>query len=459
MNQKIKGILIAAVLTVLLFVVTGCGADQSQYEINDSENYTVSVKFDANGGEFTTNTTVIVDAYDISGLNVDGNGNMNIALLSPDNALRGQNDAHTATKAGHFLAGWYAERTGEEGNYAYSRKWDFANDRLSVSANEAHTSAEPVMTLYAVWVPAFEIEFYELETGDLLETYTFNPTQGQEFQLPDWNEETGAIEMYQFPKREGYTFTEAYYDEAGTQIVNTEMLTHPGSVDEATGVAQNPTLKLYTTWQEGEWYQIYNAQQFLDNASVAGNYAIHADLDFEGEIWPTSLMHGNFTGTIQGNGHTFKNISVEQTNNSKVNTGLFGAIMEGAELTDVKFENVTLTIKKGTRVAGATFGVLAGTISEKAAITGVTIQNSSLMIDAGAYFGTEDYVMGLVAGMGNPGIDFSDITATVAGEEAALWAVIHDDGSVTLSDDPGDAPAIPEETVPEETVPEETTAA
>lgn len=449
MNQKIKAILVAAVL-VLALCLAGCSQEQSPYQINDAESYTVSVKFDANGGFFATNTSVIVDSYDISGLKTDSSGNVNIALLEPDNAVRGI-DAYTATNPDHFLAGWYAQRTGVEGSYTYSQKWDFAADRLPVKADGAYSAEEPVLTLYAVWVPVFNIEFYDIASGELLNTYTFNPTQGNEFQLPAWNEETGAIEMYSFPAREGYTFAEAYYDEAGAQAVNTETLVHPGTVDEATGVAQNPTLKLYTAWTEGEWYQIYTAQQFLENASVSGNYEILADLDFEGEIWPTSLMHGNFSGTIRGNGHTFKNITVEQTNNSKVNTGLFGTLTETASITDLTFDNTVLTIKAGTRVAGASFGLLCGTASDKADLSGVAIANGLLLVDSGAYFGTEDYAIGLVSGMGSTGIDASGIWADITGENPTFWVTTNGD-AVVLTDTPVDR----NETTPEETVPEET---
>ena len=52
-------------------------------------------------------------------------------------------------------------------------------------------------------------------------------------------------------------------------------------------------------------------------------------------------MYGNFNGTIKGNGHTIKNVTIEQTNNSKVNAGLFGYLAETSSLSDLTFENVT----------------------------------------------------------------------------------------------------------------------
>ncbi|MBQ6839279.1 MAG: hypothetical protein IJO45_01135 [Oscillospiraceae bacterium] len=446
--KKIKAVLTAALLILAVLVMAGCSEEATPYQINDSENYSVSVKFDANGGYFGTNTYVIVDAYNISQLKPNSEGDVQIALLEPQNELRGI-DAYEAKNPGYFLAGWYAERTETADGYSYSRKWDFEADRLSVDPAETYSAAEPVMTLYAVWVPEFEIEFYDRASGELMEAYTFKPSEAENIKVPAWDEETGAIEMYKFPERDGYTFQAAYYDAEGTKPVDTETVIHPGKVDEATGAAEDPCLKLYLDWTEGEWYRIYNVEQFLDNASVSGNYEILADLDFEGKIWPTSLVYGNFTGSIVGNGHTFKNIAVEQTNNSKVNAGLFGYLAEGAQLSDLTFENVSFTIKSGTRVAGTSFGLLAGTISEKAVFDNVAITGGQLIIDSGCYFGTDDYIIGLLCGMGSAPIDSSDIACTTTGE--GLWVSVAD-GIVTLSDEPVGDPTVPaEETVPEET--------
>ena len=208
-------------------------------------------------------------------------------------------------------------------------------------------------------------------------------------------------------------------------------------------------MKLYVQWAEGEWYHIYNVEQFLDNASVSGSYVIHEDLDFAGEIWPSSMMYGNFSGTILGNGHTFSNITMEQTNNSKTNAGLFGYLAEGAQIKDLTLENVSFTIKSGTRMAGTSFGLLAGTISEKAVFENVAITSGQLIVDATSYFGTEDYVIGLLCGMGNAPIDASNIQCSVAGE--GLWVKV-EDGLVILSNEPVEAAeAATEETVPEET--------
>lgn len=419
--MKLKAIVLCLLLLVALTITTGCSQEKTPYQINDAENYSVSVKFDANGGFFTTNTSVIVDSYNLSELEKSSDGQAQIALIPPDSSYRDKN-AFTAINNGYFLAGWYTERTetgtDSAGNptYTYSGLWDFEEDILKVDPAKTYTASEPVLTLYAAWIPMFKIEFYDLESGELMETLTYDPTSEGDILIPVWDEETGAIEMNNFPEKSGYTFQNAYYDEQGTEAVETAQVTHSGTVDYATGTGKDLSMKLYVQWTEGEWFHIYNVEQFLDNASVSGNYVIHADLDFTDEIWPSSLMHGNFSGTIQGNGHTFKNITFAQTNNSKVSAGLFGQIAETAQISDVTFENVTFTIEGGTRVAGTTYGLLAGSVSGQAVLTGVKILTSTLQIDSGCYFGTDDYTIGLVCGMGSTDIDHSGITCQAVGD-------------------------------------------
>ena len=431
MNQKMKAILLALLLLATLTALTGCGQEKNPYEQNTMDGYSVSVKYDANGGFFTTNTSVIVDSYDFSLLPTDANGDAQVALLAPEDSRRG-NDAFTPINSGYFLAGWYTERTETADGYVYSGRWDFKNDRLTVPAGEAYASGEPVVTLYAAWVPLFEVQFHDLDSGEYLASYTFDPNNGEELLVPAWDEETGAVEMHRFPERSGYTYAGAYYDAEGNQAVETAAVAHPGVVDYETGTAVDNAMKLYVAWDEGEWYHIYNVEQFLDNASVNGSYVIHADLDFEGEIWPTSLMYGNFNGTIQGNGHTFKNIVLDQTNNSKVNAGLFGRLAEGSSITNLHLENVTFTIKSGTRVAGTCYGLFAGSISGETTVENVTIANSTLQINSDCYFGVEDYSIGLVSGMGTAAIDSSGISARATGDNAELVSISVLDDIVTV---------------------------
>ncbi len=434
MKLKWKLILLSLMLLATAAFFGGCASEGSPYEQNDAEGKTLSVCFDANGGYFTTNTSVIVDAYDPSTLPIQ-QGKATVALLSPDDKARG-NDAFAPVNNGYFLAGWYAERTetaDEAGNvsYVYGKKWDFATDRLEVDANGTYSSAKPVLTLYAAWVPLFTVEFYDKDSDELLTTLSFDPTHGATFQIPEWDEETGAIEMYRFPKKNGFTYLEAYYDQSDEPISDAE-ITHPGQVDTVNGTAKNSVLKLQVAYREGEWSRIYNVDQFIKNASVTGSYEIYADLDFSNAIWPTALMYGNYGGTILGNGHSFSNIELKQTNNSKVNAGLFGMLTDTAGISDLTLENVTFTVQAGTRVAGTSYGLLAGTVSEGARLQGLSVKNGVLQIDSDCYFGTDEYTIGLLCGSGKADVVSSDITVEAVGNSPENVKITVDDQTVIV---------------------------
>ncbi len=435
-NMKLKWKLIIPSLIILATAVLfcGCTSEGSPYGKNDAEGKTLSVRFDANGGYFTTNTSVIVDSYDPSELPVS-QGKASVALLSPDDKARG-NDAFAPINNGYFLAGWYAERTetmDEAGNtcYVYGKKWDFEADRLEVDADGSYSSSKPVLTLYAAWVPLFTVEFYDKASGEYLTALSFDPTQGDSLKLPEWSEETGAIEMYKFPKKNGYTYTEAYYGQSDTPITEAE-ITHPGKVDVTNGTAKDSVLRLDVSYREGEWYRIYNVEQLVKNANVNGSYEIYADLDFADAIWPTALMYGNYGGTVMGNGHSFSNIELSQTNNSKTNAGLFGMLTDTARITDLTFENVTFTVKAGTRVAGTCYGLLAGSVSDKAQLQGVSVKNGCLQIDSDCYFGTDDYAIGLLCGSGELAVDASDIKVEAVGNAPENVKISVDGQSVSV---------------------------
>lgn len=437
MKWNLRSILLSLLLTVTVVMAAGCGAEETPYQINDADNYNVSVKFDANGGTFTTNTPVIVDSFDISQTKQNGEGKAQIALIPPESEARGKNKFE-AVNNGYFLAGWYKECTVTEGSdgqktYTYSGKWDFENDLLEVDPSGSYSAAAPVMTLYAAWVPLFEIEYYALETGELLTTVSYDPSEHGDITLPVWDEATGALDMNDIPGKDGFTYTGLYLDAEGKEPVNTDTLAHCGTVDLTTATAENATMKLYVAWKEGTWYRISDPRQLTKNASLDGCYEILADLDFSEEIWPTVFMYGNFTGKIVGNGHTISNVSVEQTDTAKTAAGVFGKLAESAVISDLKLSNVEFVIKNGTRAAGTAYGLLAGVISEKAQIVDLQIESSVLKIDANCYFGTDDYSIGLVCGMGSAPVPSDGITCEATGDDPASIVVTVTDGTVTVT--------------------------
>lgn len=438
MKSKFKSVLLTFMLLATVFVLCACSNAENPYDVNNAEGYTVSVKFDANGGAFTTNTSVIMDSFNISGMRTNSSGKVELALLAPDDPARGASEAFTASNAGYFLAGWYSQRTqstDSEGNivYSYSGRWDFANDLLEVDPNGTYSSEEPVVTLYAAWVPMFEINFYALGSEELIGTYTYNPLTVGEVKVPQWNEETGTVDMYKFTKRSGYTFNGAYYDAAGT-VSCLDTVEHVGSVDLATGTANATSMGVYVDWLEGNWYHISTPQQLLDNVDPNGHYVLCADLDFTDVLWPSLFGFGNFSGEIQGNGHAIRNVTVTQTSKNSATGGLFGTLTESAVIRDVTFENITYSLYAQITKGTPSYGIFAGTIRNGAVMENVTLASGTMEISSESIFSVQ-YAIGLVCGTGDTtGItyDLGTLSAAAAGDKPESVQISIDGERITF---------------------------
>ena len=425
MKNKFKSVLITFMLLATVLFVTACSNEENPYDANNAAGYTLSIRYDANGGMFATNTSEITDSYSLSGLKTNANGKVELALLAPDDAIRGKTEAYTATKTGYFLAGWYTERTenGTDSNgnplYTYSGRWDFQNDLLEVDPNGSYSADEPYVTLYAAWVPLFEINFYDKESGELLDTMTYNPLDVTEIQAPGWDIEKGTMDMNDFPDApNGYTFQNAYYDKDGSKKVE-NVVQHAGNLDLATATVDVTSTDVYLEWLEGEWYHIYTAEQLRKNASTNGHYVLCADLDFAGETWPSKFAFGKFGGTIEGNGHTIQNVLVSQTSKNEENGGLFGVLTETAVIQDVTFENVTYELFTQVVKGTPSYGLFAGKITEGAAISNVTLAGGTIVIDSSSKIGDLGTI-GLVCGSGSTdGIayDLANLTAIGGGKK------------------------------------------
>ena len=252
-NRRIKSIAISSALLLIViagvaFVATKCSKDNSPYADYEESGYTVSVKYDANGGVFTTNTSTLVDTYNLSTLPTAENGAKLLTLIDPSSSARG-NQAYTAAKVGYYLAGWYTERTeitdesGSVVGYTYGGKWDFASSKYAISATASYDPEKPILTLYAAWVPSFSYEFYSVdEDGSLtlLSEKKLNPVSGNEFTLPSFNSESGTVEIG------GKTYT-VYYGQgcSESERIKDAKVWHTGTFNAADATVTNPVMKIY----------------------------------------------------------------------------------------------------------------------------------------------------------------------------------------------------------------------
>ncbi|MBO5294867.1 MAG: hypothetical protein J6B71_06485 [Clostridia bacterium] len=453
MKKIIKLFLMTVLLGLAIVTLSACADWELPYVDADAEGYTVSVRFDANGGMFAgTNNVYVVDVFNPATAKKNAEGKAEIALIAPDDSRR-ENNAFEVSNTGYFLAGWYQERTlrtDENGNaldadgnlcsasgkpqgYVYGGRWDFETDRLTVDPNKTYSSQENVLTLYAAWVPYYTYEFYALNaTTGQFELYSTQ--QMMELTLPEWNQSTGKIDMKRFPDLNGKTFDKAYTDATMTEELTGKI---GGSIDYEKGIANAESIKVYTTWLEGDWFKIYTAKQFYDNSRLGGNYILCADLDFSNQVWAPTLAKGEFKGTILGNGHKISNVKVTQSDSRQEAGGLFGKLHASAKIENVTFENLTYIVTGSISPNGASFGLLAGTIADGAALTDVQI-SGALQIDAAKLideFGLDIYDIGLLCGEGKYGeISTDGITCTLTNNDANKFALtVNDDKTVTLT--------------------------
>lgn len=424
MKKRTKLIIGLVVACAGSCIFAACSADNSPYNEFHEKGASVSVHYDPNGGQFnSTEFVTLTDVYPLA------QAQKGVVLLEPGIEERGDADVRslsTISRSGYFLAGWYRERSlrtdgngnalDEDGNlcsesgkaqgYTYAGRWDFEhNEVFQVGSDWEYVEGEYALTLYAAWIPNFSYAFYEeTENGwSQYGTYTFNPILTAEYKtmsLPALDEEGVAMDYGSvFAQAAGKTFVAAYADAEKTQACE-GTFTHLGEIDYEHGVSVNGITACYTTWRDGVWYNIYQVSQFIEHSDINGCYNIYADLDFTDETWYTGFSRNTFTGQIIGNGHTFRNIGITQTDVTQTYGGLFGRISAEAVFKDISFENVSYTLKAGSRINPSSFGLFAGEISNDATMENVSV-SGTFYIGSNLYrpaSGFNSYNIGILSG-------------------------------------------------------------
>ena len=448
MNNKIKFTLITVMLLIAVCFVASCSQWDTPYEKLDKDGYNISVRYEANGGIFAgTEDVYVVDVFNLANAKTNAQGKKEISLLAPNDPKRGTG-AYEISKTKSIFVGWYKERalrydengnpldaygeltsvSGREQGYTYSQKWDFDKSVLELDASKEYTSSENVLTLYAAWVPSFVFDIYaENEDGefDLLAS-----KETLSIELPRWNEKTGKMDLKDLPAVDGKTFVSASLTKDFNEISQGKV---GGVIDYETGTIDgNGKVEIYTKWQNGIWFNISTPKQFKDNSRVDGCYIINCDLDFTGIVWSQTLSKETFKGQIIGNGHKLSNITVNQGDATAFGGGVFGGLDANAVLKDVTFENVTYNMNKGSLKAGASFGLLAGTISESATLDGVQV-SGTFNISSEIYPDIVYSIGKLSGNLVNTGIDISNITCNVTDDTEKLSIEVHENGQITLN--------------------------
>lgn len=323
--------------------------------------------------------------------------------------------------------------------YSYSGYWDFATDEIEYAESDGEVS----LTLYAGWVPYYQYYYYAKNDSGEWEKYGTTyfdyvlsssgnekyADQGEMY-LPNWQGGNGAMNYSshtynnastkEFPSIEGKTFKAAYADKECTQQY-TDKITHNGTLDPATALPKDRIQNVYVEFYDEEMFKIETAEQLAANAKTNGSYEILNDLDFEKVTWPAVFTTGAFTGKMfsaTGESITLKNVKA-QYSGTTANGGLFGLIAAGAQLRNLRFENVTMDFASVTCSETDTgYGLFSGNVDEAAQIKNITVSGAKLRL--GIIQLQSGYKINLLAGGNASGITQEGETALEVYGEAAI---------------------------------------
>lgn len=325
--------------------------------------------------------------------------------------------------------------------YSYSGYWDFATDEIEYAESDGEVS----LTLYAGWVPYYQYYYYAKNDSGEWEKYGTTyfdyvlsssgnekyADQGEMY-LPNWQGGNGAMNYSshtynddstkEFPSIAGKTFKAAYADKECTQQY-TDKITHNGTLDPATALPKDRIQNVYVEFYDEEMFKIETAKQLAANAKTNGSYEILNDLDFEIEktTWPAVFTTGAFTGKMfsaTGESVTLKNVKAQYAGTT-ANGGLFGLIAAGAQLKNLRFENVTMDFASVTCSETDTgYGLFSGDINGAAQIENITVSGAKLRL--GIIQLQSGYKINLLAGGNASGITQEDETALEVYGEAGI---------------------------------------
>ena len=288
-------------------------------------------------------------------------------------------------------------------DYSYSGYWNFETDEIAYSEADGEVS----LTLYAGWIPYYQYHYYAKNAageweqfGTTYFDYVLSSSGNEKYSdqgemyLPNWEGGNGAMNYSShtyhdattkaFPSIAGKTFKAAYADKECTQQY-TDKITHNGTLDTATARPKDRIQNVYVEFYDEEMFKIETAEQLAANAKTNGSYEILSDLDFEKTTWPAVFTTSEFTGKMfsaTGESITLKNVKA-QYSATTANGGLFGLIAAGAQLKNLRFENVTMDFASVTcRETDTGYGLFCGDIDGTAQIENVTVSGAELRLGA-----------------------------------------------------------------------------
>ena len=179
---------------------------------------------------------------------------------------------------------------------------------------------------------------------------------------------------YEFIEDEG----RIYYSEEGAEFIPGEIIVNVNA--DIAGVLTTVGEKQFTITVniDGVAIQIATPEDFVRLSKIpSGNFELTADIDMAGVEWSGVNSGFAFTGTLNGNGHTVKNLTVKGTG---TDFGVFGKT-NGATIKNIAFDKFLVDNQNGNHVGFV--GSAANTKFEQVALVGTVRGNDHVAVLAG----------------------------------------------------------------------------
>ena len=311
-------------LSVSALGLAGCSQHRLMQDDLVSMGYEYEVVFDLAGGKVGERETSVLQVKPNSYLPKPGSTPL---IAAP-------------VREGYTLNDYYRGEKDEDGQITYGERWDFGKDRVNSD-----------LTLYVKWLKNYSLVVHYGENFSKEKAFSVSQTsEGEPLPLTSVNlTEVTVIGFYlDKDKKEEIEFP----------------YTPPCS-------EENTEVHIYADTMDGNWKIVNSADDF--NLYAATNVYLTADIDLGGK---EITMPDVYTGIFNGNGHTVKNFKVKRDLKGKYDTcaGIFGELGSGAEIYNVKFENVTLDASLANPVVTDYYaGMLAGRAHENVKLKDVTV--------------------------------------------------------------------------------------
>lgn len=341
--------IVIAVIAIAIIVIAIVAATLPREDDDPLANVDVRINYFANGGEFDNHKSEKTVGYAIGAFPL----NIGYQSLTSGNAQMNERD-------GYAFEGWYLPAKDENGELIYE--------------DEAHTVValgEPFdftkrlesggdVDIYAKWSRVKYVSVLVAGTA-------VKDTHGNTYELgsviKELNFKNGSLPRFGGENLDfdgdAYTFVEYYYDEACTEKVDFPIAEDGDTTPSA----------IYARFLVGDWEIVSSkddAKKMLKSLAVAKNYYLICDIDLEGESVVPSKIAANTN--IKGNGYTISNFKVTRKSVEVNGAAIFGEVGSGAEIHDLKLENVELTLD--CRMSNSVYFLFTG-VADDAVISGL----------------------------------------------------------------------------------------